>query len=116
MMKIGVVGIGRMGRYHVNILSTLTNVKLTAVCDANEDSVNKIAKDYDIDGFTDYKKFLSKVDAIIIAVPTFLHYKFASEAIKAKKHVMIEKPITRTVYYAEKLIELAEKNNIFLQV
>ncbi len=116
MLKIGVVGIGHMGRYHVNILAGIENVKLVAVCDANQEAVDKVADSYNIKGFTDYKKFLKTVDAVVVAVPTFLHYKFASEALEAGKHVMVEKPITKTVYYAEKLIKLAEKKNLFLQV
>ncbi len=116
MLKVGVVGIGHMGRYHVNTLSTLSDVKFASVCDLNVDGVSRIASTYGVKGYADYKKFLSSVDAVIIAVPTNLHYKFASEALEAGKHVLVEKPITRTVYYAEKLIELAEKKNLFLQV
>lgn len=117
MLKIGVVGIGHMGRYHVNVLSSLNSkVKLTAVCDMDSATVNRISEAYGIKGYTEYKKFLHEVDAVIIAVPTFLHYKFASEALNAGKPVLLEKPITRTVYYAEKLINLAEQKGLFLQV
>lgn len=116
MLKIGVVGIGHMGRYHVNTLSTLSGVKFVSVCDLDKEGVSRIASTYGVKGYTDYKKFLSSVDAVIVAVPTHLHYKMASEALEAGKHVLVEKPITRTVYYAERLIELAEKNNLFLQV
>lgn len=116
MLKIGVVGIGRMGRYHVNILSSLENVEFTAVCDADEEAVKSVSEQYKVKGFTDYQKFLKTVDAVVVAVPTFLHYKFASQALEQGKHVLIEKPITKTVYYAEKLIKLAEEKKVFLQV
>ena len=116
MLKIGVVGIGHMGRYHVNLLSTLEKARLISICDADEARVNEMAASYGIKGFTDYKKFLRSVDAVVIAVPTFLHYKFASEAVEAGKHVLVEKPITKTLYYAEKLIEQANKKGVFLQV
>lgn len=118
MIKLGVVGVGHMGRYHVNVLATLNSPKasLVAVCDSDGTRVDEIAKKYGIKGFTDYKKFLSSVDAVIVAVPTFLHYRFASEALEAGRPVLVEKPITKTIYYAEKLVELAQKKNLFLQV
>ena len=116
MLKIGVVGIGHMGRYHVNLLSTLEKTRLISICDVDESRVNEMAASYGIKGFTDYKKFLKTVDAVVIAVPTFLHYKFASEAVEAGKHVLVEKPITKTLYYAQKLIEQANRKGVFLQV
>lgn len=94
----------------------MERVNLVAVCDANQEAVDQVALTYSLKGYTDYKKFLKAVDAVVIAVPTFLHYKFASEALEAGKHVMLEKPITKTVYFAEKLIRLAEQKNLFLQV
>lgn len=116
MIRIGVAGAGHMGRYHINTLSTVENVDFTAICDADQGLVDKISDQYGVKGFTDYKKFLSHVDAVIVAVPTFLHYKFASEALDAGKHILLEKPMTKTVYFAEKLVKLAEKKNLFLQV
>ncbi len=116
MLKIGVAGTGHMGKYHINTLSTIGNVDFCSICDADEAMVKKLSKQYGVKGYTDYKKFLASVDAVIIAVPTFLHYKFASQALEAGKHVLLEKPMTKTVYFAEKLVSLAEKKNIFLQV
>ena len=116
LLKIGVAGAGHMGRYHINTLATVNNVSFNAICDINEETVAKLSEQYGVKGFTDYKKFLSSVDAVIIAVPTYLHYKFASEAMENGKHVLLEKPMTKTVYFAEKLVNLAEKKNLFLQV
>jgi predicted dehydrogenase len=116
MLKVGVVGIGHMGRYHVNILSIISKAELSAVCDSDAEAVKKISEAYDIKGYTDYDEFLDQVDAVIVAVPTFLHFKFASRALEKGKHVLVEKPITETISDAEKLIEMAEKYDLFLQV
>lgn len=116
MLKVGVVGIGHMGKYHVNLLSQSSKAKLHAVCDIDQSSVDEISSRYGIKGYTDYKRFLSAVDAVVIAVPTYLHYKYASEALMAGCPILLEKPITKTVYYAEKLVNLAEQKNLFLQV
>ena len=116
MIKIGVVGVGHMGRYHVNTLAHVKNCNLTAICDVNETGLTELAKTYSIEYFTDYEKFLTKVDAVIVAVPTHLHFEFASKAIQMGKHVLVEKPITHSIPEAEKLFELADKHNIILQV
>jgi predicted dehydrogenase len=116
VLKIGVVGTGHMGKYHINNLSTVPNVDFASICDLNEEVVKKISTEYGVKGYSDYKKFLSSVDAVIIAVPTFLHYKFASEALEAGKHILLEKPMTKTIYFAEKLIKLAYQKNLVLQV
>lgn len=116
MLKIGVAGTGHMGKYHINVLGTVPNVEFVSICDVNEEAVKKLSQDYGVKGYTDYSKFLSSVDAVVIAVPTFLHNKFASAALEAGKHVLLEKPMTKTVYFAEKLVNLAEKKNLFLQV
>jgi predicted dehydrogenase len=116
VIKIGVAGAGHMGRYHINNLSTIDKVEFTAICDADEALVNKLAGQYDVKGYTDYKKFLAQVDAVIVAVPTFLHNKFASGALNAGKHVLLEKPMTKTIYFAEKLVQLAEQKKLVLQV
>ncbi len=116
MLKVGVVGTGHMGTYHINTLSTISGISFNAICDIDKERLSALSLKYGVKGYEDYKKFLSAVDAVIIAVPTFLHYKFASEAINAGKHVLLEKPMTKTIYFAEKLFELAEKKNVVLQV
>lgn len=116
MLKIGVAGAGHMGRYHINLLPSISGIEFISICDSDGDLVKKLSNDYGIKGFTDYKKFLSTVDAVIIAVPTYLHYRFANEALESGKHVLLEKPMTKTVYFAEKLISLAERKKLVLQV
>ncbi len=116
MLKIGVAGTGQMGRYHINLLPTIPGIEFCSICDINEDMIKTLTKKYDVRGFIDYKKFLSSVDAVIISVPTYLHYRFANEALEAGKHVLLEKPMTKTVYFAEKLIGLAARKNLVLQV
>jgi predicted dehydrogenase len=59
---------------------------------------------------------LSKVDALSIVTPTTYHFDYASRALRAKKHIFIEKPITETVAEGQELVELAETNNLKLQV
>jgi predicted dehydrogenase len=105
-----------MGKFHIHNLSSIGIADFTAICDKDEDAVKALSAQYGVKGFTDYRKFLSVVDAVVVVVPTFLHYRFASEALEAGKHVLLEKPMTKTVYFAEKLIEMAAKKEVVLQV
>ena len=116
VLKMGVIGVGHMGQYHANIISNIPSIDFVGISDANEVRLGEISGKYDIKSFTDTKKLLKKVDAVVIAVPTNLHYKVASEALNAGVHVLLEKPITRTVKYAQKLIDLASQKNLIFQV
>lgn len=115
-LKIGVIGSGHMGRYHINVLSSMTNVLLTAICDVDNNILQETAQKYKISGFTDVNDLLKIVDAVVIASPTITHYPIALKALEEGKHVLIEKPITDDVKNAKELVNLAKKKNLILQV
>ncbi|MDH5807189.1 MAG: Gfo/Idh/MocA family oxidoreductase [Candidatus Verstraetearchaeota archaeon] len=116
MMRIGVVGLGNMGRNHVRIFSNIKECNLTAISDINAEIAKNIGNQYGVESFTDYKLMINKIDAVSIAVPTSLHYEIASFFIKNGIHCFIEKPITKTIEEAKELIKLAEKYGVKLMV
>ncbi|MGC8767110.1 MAG: Gfo/Idh/MocA family oxidoreductase [Brevinematia bacterium] len=115
-IKMAVIGTGHMGRYHVNALSSMDDVEIVGICDINEKVGLELAERYKTKYFKDIRDLFGRVDAVIVAVPTFLHYYVASEFIKRGIHVLVEKPITRSIKYAEKLIELSQRHKVILQV
>jgi len=115
-IKVAVIGVGHLGSSHARIYSQFNKVDLVAVCDINTKTAKKIAKRYNVKAVFDYQKLLNKVEAVSIAVPTNLHYKIAKDFIQTKVHVLIEKPITKTLNQANKLLKEAKKNKILLQV
>ncbi|MEM0231852.1 MAG: Gfo/Idh/MocA family oxidoreductase [Candidatus Methanomethylicaceae archaeon] len=115
-MRIGVVGLGNMGRNHVRIFSNIKECNLTAISDINAEIAKNIGNQYGVESFTDYKLMINKIDAVSIAVPTSLHYEIASFFIKNGIHCFIEKPITKTIEEAKELIKLAEKYGVKLMV
>ncbi|MCX8029666.1 MAG: Gfo/Idh/MocA family oxidoreductase [Brevinematales bacterium] len=115
-VSVAVIGVGHMGRYHVNALASMDDVNLVGVCDINEKQGYEIADRYKTKYFRDVRDLFGRVDAVVVAVPTFLHYYIASEFIKRGVHVLVEKPITRSINYAKKLIDLSSKYNVVLQV
>lgn len=115
-MRIGVVGLGNMGKNHVRVFSSIKECNLTAIADINAEVAKNIGNQYGVESFTDYKLMLDKIDAVSIAVPTSLHYEVASFFIKNGVHCFIEKPIAKTLEEAKELIKLAERHGVKLMV
>lgn len=114
MLKVGVIGVGRMGQNHARIYHE--NMDLVGVADSDREAVKTIAERYNTKYYTDYKNLLKNVDAVSIAVPTGLHYKVSMDAINAGKHVLIEKPICNNIRDGEKLIQRADEQGVVLAV
>jgi len=115
-IRVGVVGVGRLGQHHTRIYAELPNTDLVGVVDIDRSRAIKIAKTYATQALFDYHMLLGKVDAVSIAVPTTSHYEIAREFLANNTHVLVEKPITATVPEARKLVDLAHKNRLVLQV
>ncbi|MFC1474866.1 UDP-N-acetylglucosamine 3-dehydrogenase [bacterium] len=112
MLRVGVIGVGKMGLNHVRIYSEMRNVQLIGVADVNEDMVKEVANDFSTTPFTDYKELLSQnLDAVSIVVPTTLHKQVAIESIEAGCHVLVEKPISSTIEEGKEMIAAANKHN-----
>ncbi|HWF44658.1 MAG TPA: Gfo/Idh/MocA family oxidoreductase [Candidatus Kapabacteria bacterium] len=116
MLKVGVAGVGHLGKIHAKLWKEVGGVELVGIYDANPAQMSAVANDLSVRDFEDLTSLLNAVDAISIVTPTGFHYDVAMQAIAAKKHVLIEKPITTTTAQAEELIALAKKNGVKIQV
>jgi len=114
--KIGVVGVGKMGEYHVGVLSEMREVDLVGVVDSDQERAKKISEQYKTHSYKNYKDLFNVVDAVVIAVPTSLHYAIGKEFIEAGIHTLLEKPCTDELSKAEELFDLAEKKKITLHI
>ncbi|MBI5144229.1 MAG: Gfo/Idh/MocA family oxidoreductase [Candidatus Omnitrophica bacterium] len=115
-IKVGVVGVGHLGSIHAKVYSRLDNVKLVGICDCNLEKALEVGKKYHAASFSDYEDLFDKIDAASIAVPTSLHYNIAKDFLNHNIHVLIEKPITKTLSEADELIEIAKDKSLILQV
>lgn len=115
-IKVAVIGVGHLGTFHSKVYSRLDNVKLVGVCDCNLERAIEIGKKYNTASYSDYEDLFDKVDAVSIAVPTSLHYNVAKEFLNHNIHVLIEKPITKTLSEADELIEIARGKSLIVQV
>ena len=115
-IRVGVVGVGHLGSIHAKMYSRLDNVKLSGVCDCNIERSLEMGKRFKVASYSDYEDLFDKVDAASIVVPTSLHYNVAKDFLQHGIHVLIEKPITKTLSEADELIEIADRNKLILQV
>ena len=115
-IKVGVIGIGRMGTYHVGILSELPEVELAAVVDIDSKSRKVIQENYGTPGLEDYKDIYGKVDAAVVAVPTGLHFPIAKDLLNAGIHVLLEKPCANNLDHARELFRIAEDKALTLHI
>ena len=119
MVQIGVVGVGHMGEYHVNVIKMLESngfVKFTGIYDINESRMKYVSEKYNIPAFDSLNSLLKKVDCVTCAVNTDQHYLVAKEVLNANVHLLIEKPFTLLYREAEELVEIASKKKLMLQV
>lgn len=114
-IRVGVVGTGHMGSYHVRTYAEFQNVELVGVVDIDEEKAEEIAKQYNTKAYSDYREIIDKIEAVNIAVPTSKHYQIAKDFLEAGKHVLVEKPVTSSLKEAEELLSLSQSKNLVLQ-
>ena len=115
-LKIAVVGVGYLGKFHVQKYAQLPESELVAVCDSNAEVAQTIADEHGVAVHTDYNELIGKVDAVSIVVPTQKHYEVAKVFLENGVHVLLEKPITSTVEQARELVSIAADNNLVFQI
>lgn len=116
LVKIGVIGVGHLGRFHVQQLSTLENVELIGIFDVNMEQCKKVGAEFSVSTFTDATILMQKCDAVSIVTPTTYHFDTAMLALYLDCHIFIEKPITETINQAQQLLDKAEADHKIIQV
>ena len=116
-VRIAVIGLGHLGSIHARIYSKLNNVEIAGLCDTDKKRVGLLASSLKKPWFTDYKELLSvSPDAVSIVTPTYLHHKIGRFFLNHGIHVLIEKPITRTLKEASELVRIAKRKHMIMQV
>ena len=116
MLKIGIFGAGHLGKIHLKIAENSNIFELVGFHDSDFNVVNKILKEFDYKFFENPDALINSVDVVSIITPTISHFKIAEKAIKASKHLFIEKPIAQTDDEANTLVNLAIDYKVHGQV
>ncbi|MCS7166580.1 MAG: Gfo/Idh/MocA family oxidoreductase [Gemmatales bacterium] len=115
-LRIGVVGLGHMGKEHVRVVASLPEAQLVAVADLDAVTRETISRKYQVPAFADHCHLLDLVDAAIIAVPTSAHRDVARDFLAHGIPCLVEKPLASCLEHADELVELSHRHGALLQV
>jgi predicted dehydrogenase len=119
-MKIGLVGVGYLGKIHLRLIKEIIKENKgfseVGIFDVNTNELNKVAEEYGVKKYNSLDTLIEESDAVDIVTPGETHYEIAKKCIANKKHIFIEKPVTKTVEEAVTLKHLAEEKEVLIQV
>jgi len=116
MLKVGIIGAGHLGKFHLNNWVAIEGVELIGFTDTDDENAKLVTEQYKIPRFETTDALLDACDAVDIVAPTTFHFQLCEAAIKKHKHVFVEKPLTNTMDEARILVKLAKEANIKFQV
>ncbi len=116
MLKIGVFGVGHLGKFHLNNWKEIAGTELIGFYDPNDDTAKEVSEKYQLPRFLDADTLIETCDALDIVAPTNFHFDLCEKVIRKGKHVFVEKPLANTMEEGRQLVKLARESNIKLQV
>jgi predicted dehydrogenase len=116
MLKVGVIGAGHLGKFHLNNWAVIEGVQLMGFCDTDDKNAAQVSEKYNLPRFDNPESLIDVCDAIDIVAPTTFHFELCEAAIKKGRHVFVEKPLANTMDEARALVKLAMEANIKFQV
>jgi predicted dehydrogenase len=115
-IRVGVVGVGHLGRHHARLLAAMEGVHLVAVVDTQTDRAAAVAQAANTRPLTDFRELIGEVEAVTVAVPTELHRDIAVPFLERGIGVLVEKPMTRSLEEADSLLETSRASGATLAV
>jgi len=116
MLKIGVLGVGHLGKIHIKCIQEIAGYSLEGFFDTDEQNSKHVVKEFGIKQFNSIDELIAAVDVVDIVTPTIAHFELAAKALKQFRHVFIEKPIVATPEQALSLMQIASEANVKVQV
>src|SRR5438105_895013 len=116
MLKVGVFGVGHLGKFHLNNWKEIAEAELVGFYDPDDDTAKQVSEKYQLVRFLDADTLIDRCDAIDVAAPTNFHFEICKKAIRSGRHVFVEKPLANTMEEARELVKLSQESNIKLQV
>ena len=116
MLKVGVFGVGHLGKFHLNNWKEIKAAELVGFYDPEDSVAREVADKYQLPRFTSPDSLIDACDLIDIVAPTPLHFSLCEKAIRKGKHVFVEKPLANTMEEARELVQLVRESNVKLQV
>lgn len=115
-VKVGVIGVGHMGRLHLRKLLALPEAEVVGAVEPSAEKREALKSEFPVRFYETVSEVLFDSDAVVISTPTATHFSLAKQALAAGVDVLVEKPATETLAEAEELCAFAEANQRILQV
>ncbi len=115
-LRVGVAGVGALGQHHARVYAALPEAQLTVVHDADDERARAVADKHGARVARDFDELLGECEALSVATPTVSHHELALRALRAGRHLLVEKPVTTTLAQADELIREAGTRGLVLQV
>ena len=115
-VRLGLIGLGKMGQNHLRVLSMMKGVELAFIYDLNTMAATGLSKQYDVPTGTDLDVLLGDADGVIICTPTSTHGDYVRHAARHVRNIFVEKPLAHTLEETEALAALAEERQLNIQV
>lgn len=116
MIKLGIFGVGHLGKFHLNNWKEIEDVTLVGFYDPDEAAAAQAEEKYALKRYTNPGELMDACDAVDIVSPTIYHFDLCSMALRKGKHVFVEKPLAHTMDEARVLLKLAKESNVKFQV
>jgi len=116
MLKVGIFGVGHLGKFHLNNWKQIPEVEIIGFFDPNNDNAKAVEAEYGLKRYMDEEALIKAVDIIDVVTPTHLHFPVCEMAIKMGKHVFVEKPMANTIEEGKAIMEMVKEAGVKLQV
>jgi predicted dehydrogenase len=116
MLKVGVFGVGHLGKFHLNNWKEIKKAELVGFYDPDDTIAQEVSDKYQLVRFLDASQLMDACDLVDIIAPTHQHFSLCEKAIRKGKHVFVEKPLANTMDEARELVQLVRESNVKLQV
>jgi len=116
MLRLGIFGVGHLGKFHLNNWKEMKNAEVVGFYDPNDATAKDVEKKYKLRRFNDAADLMDAVDAVDIVAPTPYHYQLCELAVRKGKHVFVEKPMADTLQEGKHLVEMVQEAGIKFQV
>ena len=115
-LKVGVIGVGVLGRHHARLYAESPNAEVVGIFDVQKDAAEKVGAEFNLKVFEKWEELAAQCDALSVAVPANYHAQTTIPLLEMGKHVLVEKPIASSIKDAELMVETAKKHNVVFGV
>ncbi len=115
-LKVGVIGVGALGRHHARLYNLSENADVVGIFDVNKEAAASVGREFNLKVFDRWEELAEQCEALSVAVPADYHYSTTVPLLKMGKHILVEKPLAAKIEEGEAMVQAAEENKVVFGV